>query len=132
MTNYEDSRGGRIWLIWRESVRITPVYKSDQLITVSVGLKDEEEFYYTSVYASNIVEERKILWEDLVHHHNSPMFNNKAWMIAGDFNEILEGVENSRFVDLGRLPGGMRDFSENDSTVPSHGYGLSRSVFHLV
>ena len=42
MTNYECSPGGRIWLLWRESVRMTPVFKSDQLITCSVGLQNEE------------------------------------------------------------------------------------------
>lgn len=31
-------------------------------------------------------------------------------MIIGDFNEILEGEENSGFANLGRLPSGMRDF----------------------
>lgn len=47
MTNYEHSQGGRIWLVWRDSVCMTPVQKTDQLITVSVGLQDEEEFFCT-------------------------------------------------------------------------------------
>lgn len=59
ITNYEDSRGGRIWFLWREMVCITPVYKSDQLVTVLVELNEEEEFYCTSVYASNLMEEGK-------------------------------------------------------------------------
>lgn len=42
MMNYEYSQGGRIWLVWREGVRMTPVYKSDQLITCSVALRDQE------------------------------------------------------------------------------------------
>lgn len=29
ITNYEESSGGEIWFLWRDSVRITPVYKSD-------------------------------------------------------------------------------------------------------
>lgn len=38
MTNYDCSQGGRIWVLWRDSIRMTPVYKSGQLITCSVGL----------------------------------------------------------------------------------------------
>ncbi|KAF8099069.1 hypothetical protein N665_0252s0008 [Sinapis alba] len=110
MINYECSQGGRIWVLWRDSVRMTPVYKSDQLITCSVGSEEEEEFYCSFIYASNQIEGRKELWEDLCHHHNSPTFKNKEWMIMGDFNEILDGEENSRFSSLESLPRGMRDF----------------------
>lgn len=31
MTNYEHHRLGRIWVIWKSSVRVTPVYKSGQM-----------------------------------------------------------------------------------------------------
>lgn len=44
MSNYEYNKLGRIWVIWKPNVRMTPVYKSDQLITCSVllpGKKDE-------------------------------------------------------------------------------------------
>lgn len=61
MSNYKESQGGRIWLVWRESVRMTPVYKMDQLVTCYVALEDEEEFYCTFVYASNLIEEMKVL-----------------------------------------------------------------------
>lgn len=112
VTNYECSAGGRIWLLWRDSIRMTPVYKSDQLITCSVSLQGEEEFYCTFVYAKNQAEERKELWDDLCHHHNSPSFSNRAWIIMGDFNEILESEESSGFSRLERLPVGMRDFQK--------------------
>lgn len=49
--NYECSQGGRIWVLWRDSVRMTPVYKSDQLITCSVEVEGEKEFLCTFVYA---------------------------------------------------------------------------------
>lgn len=102
MTNYEHSQGGRIWLVWRESVRMTPVYKTDQLITCLVEMQNEE-FFCTFIYASNVVEERKVLWRDLCDHHASPMFKDKAWMLMGDYNEILVGDESSVFSNLGRF-----------------------------
>lgn len=40
----------------------------------------------------------------------SAILTNKEWMIMGDFNEILDVEENSRFLSLGRVPGSMRDF----------------------
>lgn len=110
MNNYDCSQGGRIWVLWRDSVCMTPVYKSDQLITCSVGVEKEEDFFCTFVYARNQVEQRKELWDDLCDHHDSAMFKNKEWVIMGDFNEILDGEENSRFSSLERLPRGMRDF----------------------
>lgn len=110
ITNYEDSQGGRIWLLWRDTVCMTPVYKSDQIITCLVELKGEEEFYCSCIYASNQVEGRRELWEDIAHHYCSPRFKNKAWMIMGDFNEIFDGAESSRVDNMSRIPGGMRDF----------------------
>lgn len=109
MTNYEHSQGGRIWLVWRESVRMIPVYKSDQIITCSVGVQNEENFFCTFIYASNGAEERKVLWGDLCDHHSSPMFRNKAWILMGEFNKILEGEESTGFTNLGRPLSGMRD-----------------------
>lgn len=53
---------------------MTPVYKTNQLITCSIGLKDQEEFFCTFVYASNLVEGRNELWEDMCHHQNSALF----------------------------------------------------------
>ena len=44
------------------------------------------------------------------NHQDSALFRNKAWLIVGDFNEILVGDESSGFTDFGRIPVGMRDF----------------------
>lgn len=47
MANYEYNRLGRLWILWRSSVRMTPVYKSAQLTTSSILLPGEkEEFFY--------------------------------------------------------------------------------------
>lgn len=55
-----------------DSVCMSPDYKTDQLMTCSVGIQGEEEFYCTLVHARNQVEERKKLWSDICHHHDSP------------------------------------------------------------
>ena len=113
MTNYEYHRLGRIWVVWKNTVRVTPVYKSGQMITCSVLTdENEEEFLVSFIYASNFVDERRELWEDLRNHYDMPMFRTKSWMILGDFNEILEGEEHSNFVNSPFIPQGMRDFQE--------------------
>ena len=78
MANYEHHHLGRIWVVWGPSVRMKPVFKSSQLITCSVLLEGmEEEMFCSSVYALSTMEERKVLWEDLRNHKDSPMFKRK-------------------------------------------------------
>lgn len=54
----------------------------------------EDEFFCSFVYASNFEEERRTLWEDIRNHHDSPVLQNKKWLIFGDFNEIFAGNEH--------------------------------------
>lgn len=69
ISNYEYHHLGRIWVVWKSNVRITPVFKSSQMVTVSVLLEGkEEEFFCSFVYASSEVEGRKSLWADLRDH----------------------------------------------------------------
>lgn len=83
------------------------------MITCSVKLEDrEEEFFCSFIYASNFVEERKELWNDLRDHHNSPIIRKKPWICIGDYNEILDGEEHSEFTNSPVIPLGMRDFQE--------------------
>lgn len=94
-------------------MRLTPVFKSDQLITCSVLMEgEEEEFFCSFIYAKNLAEERRSLWEDLRNHQDSQMFRNKRWMLMGDFNEILDIEEHSNFEHSPTIPQGMRDFQE--------------------
>ena len=111
LNNYEYSRKGRIWVIWNPQVRVPPVFKSDQIITVSVLLEGEtEEFFCSFVYGENLAENRRGLWSDMKAHQDSPMFKDKQWIIIGDFNEILEGEEHSNYQNSGLITMGMRDF----------------------
>lgn len=38
LSNYEYNRLGRIWVVWSPKVRVTPFFKSGQVITCSVLL----------------------------------------------------------------------------------------------
>lgn len=113
LTNYENHRLGRLWIVWKDNVRGTPIYKSPHLITCSILVEwRSDETNFTFVYASNLVEERKELWEELKTHHDSRMFQGKPWLICGDFNEILQLEEHSSYDQSKINPVGMRDFQE--------------------
>lgn len=43
VSNYEFNRLGRLWVVWSAAVRMTPVFKSGQMITCSVLLQGETE-----------------------------------------------------------------------------------------
>ncbi|XP_013674027.1 uncharacterized protein LOC106378448 [Brassica napus] len=127
MSNYEDNSLGRIWFVWRSDVQVTPVFKSDQLITVSIVLEgDEKEFFLSVVYALNTETERHVLWEDLKNHQNSPIFRRKPWLVMGDFNETLDIAEHYLYETSPVATHGMREFqsvTQNCSLLdfPSHG-----------
>lgn len=110
MSNYENSRNGRIWVVWSPKTRVTRCFKSDQLITCSVFLEgSQEEIFFSFVYVSNHMNERKVLWEDLENHKDSPLFRSKPWLVMGDFNETLDVEEHSDFVHSPTVSVGMRD-----------------------
>lgn len=48
MSNYEFSRLGRLWVIWKAEVRMSPVFKSSQMITCSVLLPGGLEEFFCS------------------------------------------------------------------------------------
>lgn len=45
ISNYEYNPLGRIWLVWSPEVKVTPFFKSCQMITVSLMIDGGEEFF---------------------------------------------------------------------------------------
>lgn len=64
------------------------------------------------VHATDFLNDRKMLWDDLKNHKDSAIFRNKPWTVYGDFNEILKGEEHSGYDMNPLVPIGMRDFQE--------------------
>ena len=113
LSNYEYSRLGKIWVVWSPKVRVTPCFKSAQLITCSILMEGaQEDIICSFVYAANRAEERRVLWEDLKNHQDSPMIRNKPWIVMGDFNETLEIEEHSGYTNSPLVTPGMREFQE--------------------
>lgn len=111
IANYEHNRLGRIWVAWSPRVRVTPCFQSAQLVTVSILMDGfVDEVFCSFVYGKNLAEERKELWQDLKDHQDSPVIQKKPWIVQGDFNEILDGLEHSGGLSHDSL--GMREFQE--------------------
>ena len=55
MTNYEFNRRGRLWVVWKKSVRLTPFFKSGQLITCSVKLDNQEAEFSALLFMLQIL-----------------------------------------------------------------------------
>lgn len=104
LTNYEYNRLGRICVVWRKNVRLTPFFKSSQLITCSVKQEGQvEEFFCSFVYVSNFVEDRKDLWSDLKNHYDSPIIRNKPWIMLEISMRLLLGHNTQELTSSRRL-----------------------------
>ncbi|EOY23818.1 Uncharacterized protein TCM_015594 [Theobroma cacao] len=75
-----------IWVIWElAAVEIDILAYSSQLVRMTVR-SDNDEWLLTAVYGSPNAEERKWLWHSL---KLSSEIHDLAWMIIGDFNQVL-------------------------------------------
>lgn len=99
--NYVFSDLGKIWLLWHPSVRVVVISKSLQMITCEVTWPDpQSEFVVSMVYASNSVEERKLLWSELEAISSTQAVRGKPWIVLGDFNQVLQPQEHSKAATL--------------------------------
>ena len=88
-TNLKSHYNSRVWLVWKPDVyKVACISSSGHVITYEVCYVPLQLKYMMSVvYAYNTREERKELWEALVHHSLGCV---KPWMILGDFNSVLK------------------------------------------
>uniref|UniRef100_A0A0D3AK17 Endonuclease/exonuclease/phosphatase domain-containing protein n=2 Tax=Brassica oleracea TaxID=3712 RepID=A0A0D3AK17_BRAOL len=94
-SNHLSDEDGRIILIWKDPLKLHVVHQSWQSLTCLITIPNKEPFYYTAVYASNLVADRSDLWTELIHLHSSLDLENKVWFVGGDFNQIQHHSEHS-------------------------------------
>ncbi|KAG2304346.1 hypothetical protein Bca52824_032997 [Brassica carinata] len=109
--NYSHSDLGKIWIIYKPFIKIKVLFTDLQSITCEAELEDGRTFYFTAIYASNDEEERRRLWLSLRDTSVSFGLQNKAWLVMGDFNEILHPSETSN-ANIQSTTRGMRYFGD--------------------
>ncbi|KAI0500636.1 hypothetical protein KFK09_018852 [Dendrobium nobile] len=81
--NFGDSPLGRIWIKWDSSVlSFNLISTSPQFIHGTLSVGSFPPIFLTAIYASNSVEDRKHLWDQVLIFTPS----DHPWIILGDFN----------------------------------------------
>lgn len=99
--NYGFSVLGKIWVLWHPSVKVVVISKSLQMIMCEVLFPDSPDWIIVSIiYASNEESQRKDLWAEISDVSSSHSVAGKAWLVMGDFNQVLDPLEHSMPVTL--------------------------------
>ena len=82
-----------IWILWNDSIgKVTVLSTKPQIITVLIEKRNERPWILSAVYANSTPSIREELWDFL---ENCTEFDDVAWMVIGDFNQILSPEEHN-------------------------------------
>lgn len=112
-SNYSEVDGGRIWVVWEQSLSVVIFKKSKQMIVCGV-FDPATQVYLTVgfVYAYNTEGQRRLLWEELVSISNHHLVRDKPLLILGDFNQILTASEHFSILPYDLPMRRMEDFRD--------------------
>ncbi|CAL9242341.1 unnamed protein product, partial [Arabidopsis halleri] len=82
-------RSGGLALMWTNNVSVSKVYQDERMIDVFVKYNGFG-FYFSGVYGHPVQGLRHLFWERL---ERIGVVRDGAWMLAGDFNEIISNSE---------------------------------------
>lgn len=86
--NYNNDDSGRIWIGWNlDSVKVSLIHSSSQVIFVEVDTVENISFVAAFVYENNDGVLRRALWTDITAFSQ---INSKPWIVLGDFNSYIE------------------------------------------
>ncbi|PKU59156.1 putative mitochondrial protein [Dendrobium catenatum] len=110
--NFAFSNPGRIWLKWDSTaISFSPSFISSQVIHGLFSSGSSPPILLSVIYAANQPEERKLLWDNLLHISQNI---NLPWAVLGDFNCHRFDYEKAggSSLSLGRL-GELKNFIFN-------------------
>ncbi|CAH2079647.1 unnamed protein product, partial [Thlaspi arvense] len=96
LSNHATDEDGRIIIIWRQPFSVVLLHQSKQTLSCKVRCPGILDFIYTVVYTANTSDERNDLWIELLDIEATYSLSNSAWLVGGDFNEILHLSEHSQ------------------------------------
>lgn len=112
-TNYSDTEGGRIWVVWDPVVSVVVYSKSDQMVVCGV-FEPKTNVSYTTifVYGYNTKIQRRRLWEELVMVAGMRVAQEVPLLVLGDFNQIRSASEHFSIVSYPLPVSAMGEFQE--------------------
>lgn len=110
-SNHDTDLDGRIIIIWRYPAAVQTLHQSKQSLTCEVTIPVHTKFTFTAVYASNLRDERRVLWEDLQEAQTTLFLEHRNWIIGGDFNQIRHFHEHSS-ASVDHLTSDMIEFQD--------------------
>lgn len=93
-SNHNTNADGRIIIIWRHPASVQVLHQSRQSLTCEVEIPGHTKFTFTAVYASNLREERRVLWDELHEIQTTLFLDHRNWIIGGDLNQITHFQEH--------------------------------------
>ncbi|XP_048599541.1 uncharacterized protein LOC125579747 [Brassica napus] len=95
LSNHQSDPDGRIIFLWGHPASVKVLAQSRQSLTTEVTLPNHPPITITSIYASNLAEERIDLWAELINTQQQLSLHLKPWLVAGDFNQITHPSKHS-------------------------------------
>ncbi|CAJ2661953.1 unnamed protein product [Trifolium pratense] len=92
LDNYLNHDNGRIWLYWDDRV-VDVKFISSTAQMIHCGIYDTNGtflYWFTAIYALNLLEHRRKLWTDLEGLHQQ---QQGPWCLMGDFNNVLKAAD---------------------------------------
>ncbi|XP_060217125.1 uncharacterized protein LOC132644554 [Lycium barbarum] len=90
--NYSHADNGRVWMLWdQKSYEVKLIEEGAQYIHAHVkGRLDGFDAYVTVIYGYNSIEQRKVLWQNLIRVGQGV---TKPWLMWSDFNAVLSPLD---------------------------------------
>lgn len=103
---------GGLWLLWNDAkVKLDIIGTSDQSISACLSWQGQKPWLFSAIYARPCSVKKAKLWEYLnfvASCHQMP------WLLAGDFNDILQAEDKVGGVSLCRVTGMKKWFDANN------------------
>ncbi|KAG2281650.1 hypothetical protein Bca52824_052870 [Brassica carinata] len=82
---------GGLVVLWKDSYSVSVLSSDKRIIDLEVKF-GSIRFFLTCVYGDPVVAKRHDVWDRLVA---IGLVRDKAWVLAGDFNELMANEEKS-------------------------------------
>ncbi|XP_071739669.1 uncharacterized protein [Rutidosis leptorrhynchoides] len=116
VVKYAVGRSGGLLLICYSNIfKVNQVAEGDHLFVIKGTLSNyDTEIVVVNVYGPHCDEKKKKLWTEL---NRLLQFDNVAWVLCGDFNEVRSSAERENTNFIARRANLFNEFIHNNSLI---------------